>query len=271
LIEKPGKNYFEWFRNVQQKFGIKPYVQIDNPNKFVMQVRYQTKDHEILLFNNSNMNAAYRITINPSSLIYSGRQAWLWDPEHGERFKLSNSQKINLQLEASDLKMIVFDKEQNGVAYSPPSLQRGIEPNSAWTLTGNHIDGSTRTATLDHLKDLKEDPEWMSFCGTIIYHNNFIIDDRTKIEWLDLGKVYGVADVSVNGQRAGVKWYGGRVFPIKHLLKNDNNEIEVKVVTTMVNYMKSLTSNTIAQYWTNQGKTTQPLQSTGLIGPVRIF
>jgi len=39
----------------------------------------------------------------------------------------------------------------------------------------------------------------------------------------------------------------------------------------MVNYMKSRVDDPVAQFWTNQGRTTQPLQSTGLVGPVKFF
>jgi hypothetical protein len=54
-------------------------------------------------------------------------------------------------------------------------------------------------------------------------------------------------------------------------LKNGRNEIEISVVTSMGNYMKSLTDNPIAQYWTNEKNKVQPLQSMGLIGPVTIY
>ena len=39
----------------------------------------------------------------------------------------------------------------------------------------------------------------------------------------------------------------------------------------MGNYMKSLTDNPVAQYWTNEGTKNQPLQSMGLMGPVTIY
>jgi hypothetical protein len=39
----------------------------------------------------------------------------------------------------------------------------------------------------------------------------------------------------------------------------------------MGNYMKSLTDNPIAQYWTNEKNKNQPLQSMGLVGPVTLY
>jgi hypothetical protein len=121
------------------------------------------------------------------------------------------------------------------------------------------------------LKDLKEVPEWAHFCGNIIYRTNFIVNDKSKIEWVNLGKVSGVSELFVNGENAGTRWYGRRIFPVEKFMKKGNNTIEIKIVTTLGNYLKSLVGNPIAQYWTNEGRTIQPLQSMGLLGPVTIY
>ena len=55
------------------------------------------------------------------------------------------------------------------------------------------------------------------------------------------------------------------------LLTNGVNSIEIKVVTVMGNYMKTLKDNAVAQYWTNEKRKDQPLQSMGLVGPVTIY
>ena len=98
-----------------------------------------------------------------------------------------------------------------------------------------------------------------------------MLDDKTKIDWLDLGKTFGVSELIINGENAGAKWYGQRVYSVGNLLKRGSNEIKIKIVTTMGNYLKSLTGNPVAQYWTNEGRTIQPLQSMGLVGPVTLY
>ena len=45
----------------------------------------------------------------------------------------------------------------------------------------------------------------------------------------------------------------------------------MKVVTTMGNYMKTLTDNPTAQKWTNRKNKEQPTQSMGLQGPVTLY
>ena len=95
--------------------------------------------------------------------------------------------------------------------------------------------------------------------------------DKSKIKCLNPGKVFGVSELFVNGENAGVKWYGQRIYNVQAFLKNGNNTIEIKVTTTAGNYLKSLKDNRVGQYWTNEGRTIQPLQSMGLLGPVTIY
>ena len=74
----------------------------------------------------------------------------------------------------------------------------------------------------------------------------------------------------VNGKSLGIQWYGRRIYPVKDAIQNGNNTIEIKVITSMGNYIKSLKDNPVAQYWTNEKRKDQPIQSMGLIGPVTL-
>ena len=124
---------------------------------------------------------------------------------------------------------------------------------------------------MDELRDLKEIDEWISFYGNIVYKTNLVIEDKTKFMWMDLGKVFGVCELLINSENAGVRWYGRRIYRIGKFIRNGKNTIEVRVTTTAGNYLKSLKDNAIGQYWTNQGRTIQPIQSIGLAGPVTIY
>jgi hypothetical protein len=274
LVEKPENNSTEWFRAIQKKYKIIPYVHIDSPNPFLSQVRYQANGTEILFLTNSSLDNDQKITIVPSTDISSGKQVWMWDPETGERYSLNtNNKSIKLEMSRADLKVLVFDMEKGGASYKPAKTAdgRSIELKNSWSLTGDHINGKTMKAEIDALRDLKEIAEWVNFCGRLIYRANFALSNKNKIEWMDLGKVFGVSELLINGKNAGTKWYGKRIYQIGKLLKKGNNNIEVQVTTTMGNYLKSLTDNPIAQFWTNEGRTIQPLQSLGMLGPVRIY
>ena len=274
LLKKPENNFIEWFRTIQEKYKISPYVHIDPPNPFVSQVRYQAKEKEILIFINSSLNDSYDITIAPSTDISSGKQIWMWDPGTGERFNVgTNDKSIKLEMGPADLKVLVFDKEKKGSLYKPAktSSTKRIELRNSWSLTGKHINGTTLQYEINILKDLKEVPEWVNFCGSLIYKANFELSNKNNFEWINLGKVFGVSELLINGENAGTKWYGKRIYQIGNFLKNGNNKFEVQLTTTMGNYLKSLTDNPIAQFWTNEGRTIQPLHSMGMVGPVTIY
>ena len=274
LLKKPDNNFTSWYKNIQEKYSITPYVSIHSPNPFITQVRYQAKDTEMILFINSNMNDSYEITVAPSQDIISGKQVWIWDAESGERYRLTTAaNKITLDMGPADLKLLVFDKEKKGAVYKPVKTANGhsTELTKSWSVRGQHIDGTIINEEMDVLKDLKEIPEWVNFCGNIIYRTNFEVNDKSKIEWLNLGKTFGVSELFINGENAGTRWYGRRIHPVEKFIKNGTNNIEIKIITTLGNYLKSLTGNKIAQYWTNEGRTIQPLQSMGLLGPVIIY
>ncbi len=275
LLDKPEKNFNAWYRNIQQQYKITPYVQIDQPNPFVTQVRYRAKDTEILFFINSHINESYGIKIEPSREISAARQAWIWDAEAGERYQVEmDAGQIELDLGPADSRLVVFDREKKGVAWK--KVRNPVEGewsmvNGEWVMEFRHVDGSVKEASVDRLSDLKEMPGFVNFCGTIIYRINITVEDKSKVNWLDLGKIFGVSELSVNGQHAGTGWYGRREYSIQSLLKNGENRIGIKIVTVMGNYLKTLKDNPVAQYWTNEKRKDQPLQSMGLIGPVRMY
>jgi len=274
ILKKPDNGFSGWFKSIQEKYAINPYVSIDSPDPFITQVRYQAKDCEIFLFVNSSINESYEIKITPAPGIISRKQPWIWDAENGERYKLKmDDNKIILDMGPADLKLIVLDKEKKGPLYKPVKTSDSdfLKLTKPWSITGRHIDGTVINREIEILKDLREIPGWVNFCGNIIYRTNFEVGNSTKTEWMNLGKVFGVSELFINGENAGTRWYGRRIYAVAQYLKNGNNNIEIKITTTMGNYLKSLVANPIAQFWTNEGRTIQPLQSMGLIGPVTIY
>ena len=97
------------------------------------------------------------------------------------------------------------------------------------------------------------------------------MSDANAFTFISLGKVHGVSELIVNGITCGIQWYGNRVYRVADKLSKGGNTIKIKVTTTMGNYMKTLKDNPVAQYWTNEGKKNQVLQSMGLLGPVIIY
>ncbi len=273
IFKKPDHDFVNWYKEVQEKYLLAPYVKIGKPNPFINQVRYVTKDAEIFFFINSNMNEGYNIKLSFSKQVIEKKQAWLWDAQTGERYKLKMiGENLNLDLSPADSKLIVFDKEKKGKDYKPlaASSENKKQLNN-WRIEWRHINGSIEQTQMDALKDVKEITGFNSFCGTIVYQSDINTDETTKISFLNLGKVYGVSELTVNGINCGVQWFGQRIYEVTDKLKKGNNAIEIKVITTMGNYMKTLRDNPVAQYWTNEQRKNQPVQSMGLLGPVTLY
>jgi hypothetical protein len=273
VLKKPEKNFLSWYKAVQELYNITPYLAIEKPDPYLMQSRHMADDgSQYIFFINSSLNNSYQTGIVFSGEISRGRYGWVWDPESGKKYriKLSSDNGFNLDLGPAESVLFVFNHERKGPEWHPlpPGGNDVTEISSGWSAEFRHCrNGFAKEERIDTLNDLKEMPDFINFSGTIIYRNTLICKGGKGI-LLNLGKVYGTSELKINGISCGVKWYGRRIFSIDDYLHIGKNSIEITVTTSMGNYMKSLTDNPIAQYWTNAGNKNQPLQSMGLIGPV---
>lgn len=274
FLEKPESNFKAWYTGVQEKYSITPYLKIAEPNTFVTQVRYQTKDAEIILINNASAHKSFDLDATFSTEIIAHKHAWLWDAATGDKFKLdlSNGQ-LKIKLAPADSRIIVFNKDKHGENWNPiPEInEKATALNLLWNVTFNHLDGTVKNQEFNVLQDLKALSNYTHFAGTVSYKTNINLGMSKNPQYLDLGKVFGIVELIVNGQNLGVQWYGRRAYALKNLLKAGTNTVEIKVTTVMVNYMQLLTENVTAQYWTNNPRKAQPLQSMGLVGPINLF
>ena len=281
LLQKPGKDFTKWFADIQEQFQIKPYVQIKESSPFVSQVRYQQKDMEIFFFNNSNIDEAFKSQVSFSKEITDKKQGWIWDPETGERYRIpptsagtraGDSNNFLLELGPAESRLIIFDKTKSGKDWIPLP-KSGIRTTrvSNWKASCNHKNGTVQEFNFETMQDLKDIPQLQDFCGTVTYSSNLTISEDPLPGFINLGKVHGIAELAINGQDCGVKWYGHRIFSVADKLKIGNNTIVIKIVTGVGNYLKSLKDNRTAQYWTNEGRRNQPLQPMGLLGPVIVY
>ena len=134
----------------------------------------------------------------------------------------------------------------------------------------------TTITHFDTLFDLKDNEEYQHFCGTIVYRKNIHLggDVACNVSTiLDLGLVEGVSEVFVNGQSLGVQYFGRRIFDLTPALREGDNDLEVRVTTTMGNYLKTFSreENPTTWIYVNHPRRDQPLQPMGLIGPVKLY
>jgi hypothetical protein len=275
LLKKPADNCFlEWYQEILMKYNIPHYLEIENPDRFVMQNRYQGDNkEEIIFFGNAHRYNSHQTRVTFSKEITKGRYPWVWDPETGERYRIELiNNSFELGLGPAESRLIVFTHEKKGTAWTPDPVtgQNAATLEGTWDVELNHSrEKQVKTVQMETLKDLKE-TEFVNFTGTVIYRKKFEPGISNPVV-LNLGLVYGVSEVSVNGKPCGVKWYGKRIYNITPYLQPGINDLEIRVTTTMGNYMKTLTDNPTAQKFTVLKTKDQPIQSMGLVGPVTIY
>jgi hypothetical protein len=145
-----------------------------------------------------------------------------------------------------------------------------INLKKGWTLRasdgrGVGVKGKTEIK-LDELKSWRKISEVRNYSGTGSYRIAFdvgpeMLRDDLLVQ-LDLGRVYEVAEIWLNGKRVGVSWYRPYRVDITGHLKEGSNELRVDVTNILKNYL------TDGEYSHPSGLL-GPVPS-GLLGPVKI-
>jgi len=269
-IEAPTTdNIEEWFGNIQRRCGIKPYMTIDRPNPYISQIRHLAEGKELFFI--TNCSTVDRFVIK-AEFPFSKGQPWLWNPETGERSRypgaVGDSRTLTIDLPPAASQLIVFDEHTRGkdIPALPEKQTAGIEL-TEWKVRMQHINGTTEQRTFSTLSDLAADESTRAFAGTLLYEKN-INEDTTSFNQLDLGRVFGVSEVTLNGEKLGCRWYGQHLYHIPdHLAKARNKTFQVKVSTTVGNYLKSSPDNKVGYGWTRR----QGWQPVGMLGPVKLL
>jgi hypothetical protein len=265
---QPTEAMLDWFKGLQTRLGLEPYVRFDHPVSAVSQVRYSLPNTDVFFVANSSLSDSYELN---AEFHLPGRTAWLWDPETGERYLYPTSgqgNQLRIHLAPAASKLIVFDNQKaQGKTYAPaPSAPQAQGIAGPWKVRLEPVDGAARSLTLEQLVDFKGVSGLKAFAGVIWYETAVQIQDPSVARYLNLGKVHGVSEVILNGRNLGTKWYGDHVYEVAGATKAGNNLLQVKVTTTLGNYMKSLKTNKDGVKWMKK----QPAYSMGMVGPVTI-
>ena len=273
---RPDKDLILWFKDIQERFGLKSYMEISDPDRFINQNYYQHKDMNIFFISNSN---AYESRETKVKFDLPGKLPWLWDAETGKRTILpdnSGDSIMNLHFGPAESKLIVFErleKRDSELTISSPEDKpvKGSDSDDhiilqgPWTLKLEHVDGTNDSMELPDLIDFLDDPGLKTFAGVAHYGKVLEISDPIEYSLIDLGKVEGVSELFINGKSLGIRWYGNHSYSIGKNLAVGKNELLIKITSVLGNYLKSLEDNPVARRWTGW----QDYKSLGLIGPVK--
>ena len=289
FVKPPKEGFIPWYDSLMRTQQLPHYLEIESPDPYVMQNRYTTDDgSEMLFLCNSHRYQSHQTKITFHHELTHRKHPWIWDLHTGERYPLilNEDGSYDFDLGPAETVLIVFDRTSVSVRDNPKrhlhndrrelcSAVGVISLSDSWDVELIHARLDTVIHThFDTLFDLKDHPETQHFAGTIIYRKTIhcsAVGTHLSTS-LDLGLVEGVSEVFVNGQSAGVQYYGRRLYDISPYLREGVNDLEIRVTTTLGNYLKTFSKEENPTVWiyVNHPKRDQALQPMGMIGPVTI-
>lgn len=267
IVAKPDSNYLSWYRELQEEYHLPHALTIANPNPYLMQIHYKTDDGEDIFFVcNSDATSEHCTNIQLTDKPTKKRLSF-WNPIKTQGI----DDVVGVFLPATSYLLVtgspVLPANERCEIPSRSDLSRN------WKVTLEHAQlGTTEQLQLDSLVDIATLRP--NFSGTICYQKSFKAK-RTERLRLNVNHIEGTAEIWINGQLASTLLIGVQsadvepsiVLPAEAVRKGSNT-LEIRVITTMGNYVRSLTDNPVAQYWTNKGSKAQPLKPMGMMGSV---
>jgi hypothetical protein len=263
-VAPPENDAVEWFAGIQKQCGIAPYMKIDRPCASVSQIRQQSVGKDIFFVSNCSLND--RVVLNVSFPESKGTP-WLWDAETGKRclYPSVSGDTLKVDLPPAASQLIVFDTSGADKISPPeqPAETEGAEL-KGWTLRMEHINGAEQQRQIDTLFDMKDDETTRSFAGCLYYEKR-LPDSIAPYHWLDLGKVHGISEVTVDGENLGNRWYGRHLYRLTE--DAGGKTLRIKITTVQGNFLKSTPENKAGYVWTKH----QKWVSAGMLGPVKLL
>jgi hypothetical protein len=204
----------------------------------------------------------------------SARNARMFDPENGTecRVGLLGHDRIELTLDPFGSAFVVFGGvSASGIAgtSSAPQQLTMLPVAGPWTLSRPGVN----PVRLDRLDSWTELVGWRDFSGSATYETTFELPPSLMTPgisvMLDLGEVQDIADVVINGVRAGIAWKHPYVVDISRGISAGHNQITVYVTNRLLNWMLAHEPHLPSPYYNLRNYETTP-EPSGLRGPVEL-
>ncbi len=263
----PTGDVIQWYGALQDEMELRPYVRFYKTYGYLSQSYYRIGKNSLFFIANTSLSE--HISVHAEFQVTEKLRPWIWSPETGEKLLYptkGSSNKIQLELPRATSVMIIFEKETEGEQFQVMEFSKQEkELSGAWQLQLKHRNGEKQNLELKSLTDLTESKETKEFAGEVIYEKTINIDSD-NYQYIDLGDVQGVSELTLNGKLIGAKWYGAHVYDISPALIKGENRLSIKLTTIVGNYLKSLKDNPVAMGWTSR----QNYYPMGIMGPVKL-
>ena len=179
--------------------------------------------------------------------------------------------------QAGDYLLTASSGKQRKITVDTPAR---IPISSPWDVSFDPAWGAPANVRFDRLTLWNEhsDQGIRHYSGTAVYRNTFRLsaaEQQGKRAYLNLGEMYNLAEVYINGRAAGVWWQPPFLRDITEYLNDGDNELEVHVVNLWHNRLvgdaalpndKRLTRTNVVKFSADM-----PLRPSGLAGPVELL
>ncbi|MBN2211464.1 MAG: hypothetical protein JW709_08735 [Sedimentisphaerales bacterium] len=280
-------------------------------------IAFESADSVFVVFRDKAAPASERIVSvsHDGQLLLSTR----WNADDVKPASLDNPHPVNipaanltsgrdnqLHLEANRPGNYIL-KTTNGqtMSYNIKTAPEAVAVEGPWQVHFTPGWGAPESITLDRLMSwtYHEDAGVRYYSGTAAYHNTFDFPETWVKEnrrvYLDLGQVFVMAEVKVNGRDLGVLWKSPYRVDITQALQAGRNTLEIDVANLWVNRMIGdaqllddplrRPNGTMRQWpqWLLEGKSSPPgkytfttwelwpkeatLLDSGLLGPVQLI
>ena len=279
LPEPDSNHYLEWYTNVQRRYNLPHSVTITEPDRYLLQNHYRNdRGDDIFLFVNARLRGSVSSSITFPKEIYHGRTAWVYNAANGSRERLQLEKgSAWLYLPPAESLFILFDTADTASsAVWHPAYHEGqhyFPLHTQWHLTLHHtVEDWTRDTVMTQLCDLRQ-TQFKDFSGTITYTTHLPLDSIGPDPIFDLGQVYDICELIVNGTSCGVKWYGERIYDnVAPLLHPGINTLQIKVTTTLSNYVHTLSDDKVVHHFVlKRNVPTTPAGLVGIDGHIAVF
>jgi hypothetical protein len=259
----------DWADDVLDRFEVRRDVSFDTTNPRLFQIHHETDKRSFFLLVNSDRRKTQRFTARFD--VASKQHAWQWDPHTGRRWGLAgyeSGNRLKITLRPLESKLIVFSPKEPDQKRTEPQAAEAPSKRitGPWRVNARDTEQGKIETTLSALRSLPNIDRFKGFAGAVTYETDFDVNNPEAFDLLTLGRVDGVAKVSLNGQQIGVRWFGRPLFDIGQTLNAGRNTLTVTVRTTLFNKMR-LSDKPAARRWTRNQEKPQPM---GVLGPIRL-
>jgi hypothetical protein len=215
----------------------------------------------------------------------AGRAPQLWNAVTGEMRPVSyksadGATRVPLRLPAYGSIFVVFraPAQAESASIPQPRPKTLLRFHGPWTVSFQAGRGAPATEVIQHLASWSDGtlPGVKYFSGTGTYTKTFQLSatEAASHLFLDLGSVYELAQVSVNGRKIGIVWTPPFRIDITKYVHVGANTVSIAVTNLWVNRLIGDQQPGIKQKYTFTTVPTfepdAPLPRSGLLGPVRI-